>query len=399
MRHKRRMAAIETEANAKIRKSFIGRSRPMRGNNVPGDLVYYWRAGTSVHQAQGQWLGPARVIGNGGGNIGVSHRATAVKDPRQQQFQPEPAQEQQTAPRQEPAHQRQESRPNQESQQTRQKQRVRMQDDSDDGRGKRPRVVESGSQKMETEQEPESDLLPVLEDDDLNATVIEVMTDIEVLLDGSSVIDVFAVSSARRKGVEVSERKMTESDRKLLRKAKELELQSWLDHRVFDLVKKKFVDQERIMRARWVLTWKSSGKAKARLCVLGFQDPDLTEVSRDSPTLSAASEALIMQWVASHKYRLISGDIKTAFLSGDEDVRNIFISPPDDVRQMLNVDHETVLRLRKAVYGLVNAPKKWWDRLKKSLIQHGFTSCALDPCAFVLRMSGKNHWSARCACR
>ena len=98
-----------------------------------------------------------------------------------------------------------------------------------------------------------------------------------------------------------------------------------------------------------------------------------------------------MQWVASHKYRLISGDIKTAFLSGNEDVRNIFISPLDDVRQMLNVDHETVLRLRKAVYGLVNAPKKWWDRLKKSLIQHEFTSCALDPCAFVLRMNGKIH--------
>ena len=114
------------------------------------------------------------------------------------------------------------------------------------------------------------------------------------------------------------------------------------------------------MRARWVLTWKPNGKAKARLCVLGFQDPDLTEVSRDSPTLSATSEALIMQWVASHEYRLISGDIKTAFLSGDEDVRNIFISPPNDVKQMLHVDHETVLRLRKAVYGLVNAP-----RLKK----------------------------------
>ena len=94
---------------------------------------------------------------------------------------------------------------------------------------------------------------------------------------------------------------------------------------------------------------------------------------------------------ASHKYRLISGDIKTAFLSGDEDVRNIFISPPDDVRQMLNLDHETVLRLRKAVCGLVNAAKKWWDRLKKSLIEHGFTSCAPDPCAFFLRMSGKIH--------
>ena len=59
----------------------------------------------------------------------------------------------------------------------------------DDGRGKRPRVVESGSQKMETDQVPKSDLPPVAEDDDLNATVIEVMTEVEVLLDDSSVVD------------------------------------------------------------------------------------------------------------------------------------------------------------------------------------------------------------------
>ena len=77
MRHKCRTASIETEANAKIRKTLIGRSRPMRGNYVPGDLVYYWRAGTGVHQSQsqGHWLGPARVIGIEGGNVWVSHRA------------------------------------------------------------------------------------------------------------------------------------------------------------------------------------------------------------------------------------------------------------------------------------------------------------------------------------
>ena len=49
----------------------------------------------------------------------------------------------------------------------RQKQRVRIQEDSptaDDGRGKRPRVVETGSQKMETDQVPESELTPVPED-------------------------------------------------------------------------------------------------------------------------------------------------------------------------------------------------------------------------------------------
>ena len=69
----------------------------------------------------------------------------------------------QDSPRQEPVHERQELRPNQEP---RQKRRVRMQDDSqtvDDGRGQRPRVVESGSQKMETDQVPESDLHPLFQ--------------------------------------------------------------------------------------------------------------------------------------------------------------------------------------------------------------------------------------------
>ena len=131
--------------------------------------------------------------------------------PPQSSSQPSKQQsrKEQDAPRQQPVHERQESRPNQEPQQPpRQKQRVRIQEDSptvDDGRGKRPRVVETGPQKMETDQVPESELPPVPEDDDLNATVIEVMTDVAVLLDSSSVIDVFAVNSARRKRVEVSE--------------------------------------------------------------------------------------------------------------------------------------------------------------------------------------------------
>ena len=95
---------------------------------------------------------------------------------------------------------------------------------------------ETGSLKLETDQVPESELSLVPEDDDLSAAVIVVMTDVEVLLDGSSVIDVFPVNSARRKRLEVGEKKLTENDRKLFRKAKELALQSWLDHRVFDLV-------------------------------------------------------------------------------------------------------------------------------------------------------------------
>ena len=39
-------------------------------------------------------------------------------------------------------------------------------------------------------------------------------------------------------------RKMTDEDRKHFRRAKEAELQSWLYHKVFDVVNKKVADKD-----------------------------------------------------------------------------------------------------------------------------------------------------------
>ena len=63
---------------------------------------------------------------------------------------------------------------------------------------------------------------------------------------------------------------MTDEDGKLCCREKEAELESWLDDKVSDAVNKKFADKDRVMKARWVLTWKSTNKAKGRLSVLEF---------------------------------------------------------------------------------------------------------------------------------
>ena len=69
----------------------------------------------------------------------------------------------------------------------------------------------------------------------------------------------------------------------------------WLQTGALKPILRKSLNPEQILRSRWVLTWKpiegadgqvNSRKAKARLVVLGYMDPKLTEVARDAPTLT-----------------------------------------------------------------------------------------------------------------
>ena len=82
--------------------------------------------------------------------------------------------------------------------------------------------------------------------------VIDVLTDQMINFDESSTdaLEIFAVTGGEKKRVEVNERKMTDEERKLFRRANEAALQLWLDHQVFDVVNKKVADKSRVMKAR-----------------------------------------------------------------------------------------------------------------------------------------------------
>ena len=72
---------------------------------------------------------------------------------------------------------------------------------------------------------------------------------------------------------------------------------------------------ERILRSRFVRT-KKPDKYKSRWCIIGFGDPDLTEVDRETPTVNTNSVLLGLQAIASHGFTLGLGDINSAFLQG-----------------------------------------------------------------------------------
>ena len=75
-------------------------------------------------------------------------------------------------------------------------------------------------------------------------------------------------------------------------------------------------------------------KAKARLVVLGYLDPSIEKLNRDSPTLSKHARMLLLQMIASNGWDLQSFDIKAAFLQGKtQKDRIIGIEPVSRVKR------------------------------------------------------------------
>ena len=117
-----------------------------------------------------------------------------------------------------------------------------------------------------------------------------------------------------------------------------------------------------------------------------LRGPGLLEVSRESPTLSNMARNLLLAECAQRNYPLSVGDIRTAFLRGDdtEISREVYAEPPKEVREHLQMTDTQLSRIVKAIYGLLHAPKKWHESLPRFLQDDGWTVHALDPCLYKL---------------
>ena len=131
-------------------------------------------------------------------------------------------------------------------------------------------------------------------------------------------------------------------------------------------------------------------KAKARLVVLGFQDPDLDTIARDSPTLGCQARMLILQLAASMRWTLRSFNIKAAFLQGrTQEGRILGLEPVPELRDAMGLQPNEICKLAKSAYGLIDAPYLWFQELDKALKGLGFQSALFDPCTCVLYKPGK----------
>ena len=144
--------------------------------------------------------------------------------------------------------------------------------------------------------------------------------------------------------------------------AKKEEIQKWIELRAHKDV--PYTGQN-CLSTRWVLTTKVKDNKtifKARLVVRGFEE-DTSSLQTDSPTCCKESLRIALGILASRRWKLHSLDVKSAFLQGQPIERELYVKPPKQANAT------GVWRLLKCPYGLADAGRNWFLRVKQELVR------------------------------
>ena len=121
---------------------------------------------------------------------------------------------------------------------------------------------------------------------------------------------IWMVNSKARKGVEVSLRNLKQEDKLEFEKAMKKEIDSFVSSEAVQICDSQGIPEERILKMRWIFVWKPLNdehgkeigkKAKARLIIRGYEDPRLTTLEREAPTLSCLGRNLLLSETAMEK--------------------------------------------------------------------------------------------------
>ncbi|GJR27595.1 retrovirus-related pol polyprotein from transposon TNT 1-94 [Tanacetum coccineum] len=99
-----------------------------------------------------------------------------------------------------------------------------------------------------------------------------------------------------------------------------------------------------------------------------------------APVARMEAIRIFLAYVAHKSFTVFQMDVKTAFLHGTlkEDV---YVCQPEG---FIDVDHPShVYKLKKALCGLKQAPRAWYDELSTFLLQNHFFKGTIDPTLFI----------------
>ena len=99
-----------------------------------------------------------------------------------------------------------------------------------------------------------------------------------------------------------------------------------------------------------------------------------------APVAKLESLRIVLSIACTMDFKLYQMDVKCAFLNGFLN-EEVFVEQPKGFQDPHFPDH--VLRLKKAVYEMKQAPRAWYDRLTNYLLDRGFQRGYIDRTLFV----------------
>ena len=175
---------------------------------------------------------------------------------------------------------------------------------------------------------------------------------------------------------------LTKKDEEL--EAKQMELNEWKNRQVYKEVEDT---GQNCISLRWVVKEKPNENPdkkpiiKARLCARGFEEEK--NFRTDSPTCSREGLRIALSLIASNKWDICSLDVKTAFLQGYGLERTVYVRPPREAQT------SKIWLLNKCVYGLGDASRYWYLKVRDVLTNLGATPSNLDQGLFTFYKNQK----------
>ena len=126
---------------------------------------------------------------------------------------------------------------------------------------------------------------------------------------------------------------------------------------------------------------------KAQLVAQGYSQMDGIDYDEIfAPVARMESIRILLTLACQLKFKLYQMDVKTTFLNGLLK-KYVYVAQPKGFIDPHFPDH--VLYLKKAPYGLKQAPSAWYDRLTQYLVSHGFIRGKVDQTLSIKREDGE----------
>ena len=198
----------------------------------------------------------------------------------------------------------------------------------------------------------------------------------------------YLVSAMKKRAIEISERRMTPQEKIEFGKAKNVEVTNFLSAKAFEALPEGYrAKKEDAIRMRWILTWKSlpngGSKAKARAVLLGYMDSHYEQRATASPTTTRQTRQIQLTIAASKGFTTHKGDVTGAFLQSRQYPEELLCIPCPEILEAMGLPAETITRVKKACYGLVDAPLEWYRSVSSFFNQLKLKRCWADPCCWT----------------